>query len=150
MNNARRLSACSVFEGKIVVSGGYYNVSLNTVEAYDHAGDTWENMPNMIDEREGHKSVAVNHKLFVIGGFNTNNCEAFDSNTHEFTLIKKPTSVSGFSLYEPNEVVTIGSKIFVFQNNSKVITYDFEKNKWSKSLCEATKYIEYFSLLKMM
>ena len=42
MNNARKSSASSVFEGRIVVSGGKHNfVRLNTVEVYDHVGDTW-------------------------------------------------------------------------------------------------------------
>ena len=68
MKNSRRLSACSVFEGRVVVSGGYSNDSINTVEAYDHVGNTWESMPNMIYKRGAHKSVAVKNKLFIFGG----------------------------------------------------------------------------------
>ena len=59
MKNVRSHSACSVYEGRIVVSGGSNN---NTVED-DHIGDTWENMPNMINRRDGHKSVK--NKFFV-------------------------------------------------------------------------------------
>ena len=51
MNMARRVSASSVFEERIFVSGGRnFNGEFNTVEAYDHVGDTWEKMPNMINE----------------------------------------------------------------------------------------------------
>ena len=39
MNDRRKQSASSVFEGRIIVSGGYNNGSLNTVEAYDHVGN---------------------------------------------------------------------------------------------------------------
>ena len=61
----------TVFEGKIVVTGRKNDdVTLNTVEAYDHVVNTWSRMPNMIKERYGHKSVAVKNKLFAICGFN--------------------------------------------------------------------------------
>ena len=48
-NVARENSSCAVFEGRIVVSGGYNNNKglLNTVEAYDHIDDSWKYMPNM-------------------------------------------------------------------------------------------------------
>ena len=36
MNELRCNPSCTVFEGKIVVSGGFYNGTLDTVEAYDH------------------------------------------------------------------------------------------------------------------
>ena len=67
MNTARDLSACSVFEGRIIISGGRFHDILNTVEAYDHVGNSWENIVNMVIERCGHKSVAVKNKLFAIG-----------------------------------------------------------------------------------
>ena len=149
MINERRFSACSVFEGRIVVTGGYFNGRLNTVEAYDHIGDTWENMPNMINIRFGHISVAVNNKLFIIGGLSTNNCEVFDSITNNFTLLKQPTLASGFDLYEPFGAITIGSKIMIFKNNSDVKTYDFENNEWSVKACKATKGLKCFSCIKI-
>ena len=141
MINPRRLSASSVFEGRIFVSGGWFNNRLNTVEAYDHVRNTWENMPNMINVRFCHKSVAVKNKLFVISGINTNSCELFDSTTNKFTLLKQPTQATGFYLYSPSEVITIGSKIFVFRRKGIMIVYDFEKDEWSEKLCEATKNI---------
>ena len=147
MNDARRHSACSVFEGRVVVSGGNNYHRLNTVEAYDHIGDTWENMPNMIIERSSHKSVAVKKKLFVIGGNITNECEVFDSTSNRFSWLKKPTS--GFNLYDLSDVITIGSKILLFIENCNVIIYDFENNEWSVKTCEATRNLKYFSCVKV-
>ena len=139
MNSARSHLACSVFEGRIVVSGGYNREILNTVEAYDHVGDTWENLPNMIIGRDGHKSVAVKNKLFVMGGFFKNSCEVFDSTNFIFTLFKQPKLDSKFYLRNPSEVITIGSKLFCLKRNIKI--YDLENDEWSEKPCEATKNI---------
>ena len=91
MSQPRTYTACSVFEGRIVVSGGFnINGSLRTVEVYDHIADTWSKMPNMVKDKFGHKSVAVKNKLFVVGGINTISFEVFDSHTDKFTLLKEP------------------------------------------------------------
>ena len=150
MNTAKKTFACSVFEGRVVASGGmnHNNDRLNTVEAYDHVGDTWETLPSMIDERRGHKSTAVKNKLSVVGGIFTSNCEVFDSTANKFAILEQPTSFSWFILYEPFGVITVGNKLYVFQRNSDAKTYDFENNEWSVKTCEATEYLKYFSVLK--
>ena len=48
MNEPRCNFSSAVFEGKIVVSGGFNNETLNTVESYDHVAKSWTNMPNMV------------------------------------------------------------------------------------------------------
>ena len=149
MMHARSISACSVFEGRIVVSGGINSERLNTVEAYDHVGDKWENMPNMINGRFCHKSIPVKNKFFVVGGFDTNDCEVFDSTTNKFTVLKQATLASRYDLYESFGLNNIGSMIFIFKDNSNVITYDFENNKWSVKACKATKNIRFFSCVKI-
>ena len=149
MNDRRKQSASSVFEGRIIVSGGYNNGSLNTVEAYDHVGDTWENMANMVKERFGHKSVAVKNKLFVIGGFVKSDCEVFDSTTNKFTLLKQPTVAPKYFLRQPSGAFTFGSKIFVLRNEGSVIIYDFENDEWSEKTCKATTGIWHFSCAKL-
>ena len=151
MIHLRTSSGCSVFEGRIVVTGGSTRgMPLKTVEAYDHVGNTWSRMPNMVKERYGHKSVAVKNKLFVIGGLCTNNCEVFDLTTNEFTLLKQPSSIF---LHGPIEVITIGSKIFVFRKCSlskgSLKVYDFETNEWSMKTCGATKDKALFSCVKI-
>ena len=45
-------AACTVFEGKIVVTGGKNKLSiLKSVEAYDYHEDKWTYLPDMIEER---------------------------------------------------------------------------------------------------
>ena len=48
-NVARENSSYAVFEGRIVVTGGYNDNEglLNSVEAYDHIDYSWKYMPNM-------------------------------------------------------------------------------------------------------
>ena len=102
-------------------------------------------MPNMINDRYGHKSIAVKNKLFVIGGFLKKDCEVFDSTTNKFTLLKQPTSAFGYNCKDPSGVITIGSKLFVFRNNSNVIIYDYNNDEWSEKICEAIKKLSLFS-----
>ena len=143
MNDTRKHSASSIFEGRIIVSGGNNNFGrLKTVEAYDHVGDTWENMPNMVNERICHKSVAVKNKFFVICGYDRNSCEVFDSTTNKFTLIKQPTLVD---FTEPYGVITNSNNLLMFRENCNVTIYDFEKDEWAVKTCEATRNIRYFS-----
>ena len=152
MNNARSYLACSVFEGRIVVSDEINNGTLNTVEGYDHVGDAWENMSNLINGRFCHKSVAVKNKLFVIGGY-INKCEVFDSITNKFTLLKQPTLDSTSDYLQifrlPPGVISNENEIFVFSNNRKVLTYNFENDKWSVKSCESTKDIRLFSFVEI-
>ena len=68
MNQLRSDASCVVFEGRIVVSGGWSNVNFNTVEAYDPLADTWSPMPSMIERRYRHTSTAMRNKLFIVGG----------------------------------------------------------------------------------
>ena len=147
MNNARRHLACSVFGGRVVVSGGRNSFGrLKTVEAYDPVGDTWENIPNMVNERICHKSVAVKNKLFVIGGYDRNSCEVFDSTTNKFTLIKQPTLVD---LTEPYGVITNSNNLLMFRENCNVTIYDFEKDEWAVKTCEATRNMRRFSFIAL-
>ena len=150
MNEARAEAACAVFEGKVVVSGGYNNDgSLNTVEAYDHVGDAWSYLPNMINARFRHKSVSIKNKLFIIGGSSTT-CEMFDSRCNKFVLLK-PLPVSYInSLDRVNEVITIGSKLVVFGNEcERVIYYDAENDAWSEETCGITNNLGSYSCTKV-
>ena len=90
INQARFNASCAVFEGKVVVSGGYNDdhTRLNSVEAYDHVDDSWSCIPNMIETRFVHKSVAIRNKLYIVGGWTTRSCEVFDSCCNKFVLVK--------------------------------------------------------------
>ena len=49
-----------------------------------------------------------------------------------------------------NQAISIGSKIFAFQHDSKsIFCYDVDEDEWTKESCEATKNIEYFSCVKL-
>ena len=65
MNDARWDAACTVFQGRVAVSGGFnFNNQhgLNTVGAYDHVADAWSYLPNMIHRRRNHGCTAVNRR----------------------------------------------------------------------------------------
>ena len=88
LNKARSAAACTVFEGRIVVSGGHHNDDENnSVEAYDYYGNKWNFLPNMIRERSEHSAVSMGNKMFVIGGYKTDTCEVFNSIDKNFTSI---------------------------------------------------------------
>ena len=104
MLEGRENAACTVFEGKIVVSGGcskrylhvtpmsrcvavrnYYDEKLlKTTEAYDYHEKKLPAFPRMLLRRANHTAVSISKKIFVIGGYfnhSSNNCEVFDSVT---------------------------------------------------------------------
>ena len=71
MNKERENVACTVFAGKIVISGGHsdeYWVGYESVEAYNHHEDKWIFLPDMQFGRRGHSAVSMGNKMFVIGG----------------------------------------------------------------------------------
>ena len=68
MNIRRHGADCTVFEDKIVVSGGYNDISYKSVEVYDHQENKWNYLPDMIHSRVHHSSASLGNKLFVILG----------------------------------------------------------------------------------
>ena len=79
-------TACSVFEGKIVVTGGSsYSAYLESVEAFDHQRNKWTVLADMIKRRVNHSSVTIGNKLFVIGGNEKKNSEVYDIVSRKFT-----------------------------------------------------------------
>ena len=153
MHDSRMSAACAVYDRKIVVSGGKYRRmydvrTSNTVEAYDVAADEWKRMPSMIEKRYDHKLVVVRDKLFVIGWlFKRTMCEYFDKASNMFVALQTP---SWFFTHHINEVLSIGTEIFIFQSSSTdVVVYDVEKNTWTKKTCEAIKGISLYSCVKI-
>ena len=150
METAKRYSACAVFEGNIVVSGGSnFGRRLNTVEAYDHVANEWTSMPHMIKERSGHKSVAIKNKLYVFGGF-TKTSEVYDSTCKKFVLLKSPDDRFTRHLDFPRAVLSIGKKLVVIQKrtNSSLI-YDEENDTWSEESFEVSRNLSAFSIAKV-
>ena len=134
MNKRRKAASCTVFEGKIVVSGGF---SLNTVESYDFYANKWTYLPSMIEYRSFHASVSMGNKLFVIGGWSESSCEVFDSFTRKFTYIQSINQVDKFYDFRP-ECVSTCNGFVVFDvsenrgvnNEIEIYLYDIESNKF--------------------
>ena len=150
MSETRTSPACTVFEGKVVVSGGSNNLDgTKTVEAYNHIADKWSYMPNMIERRRGHSSVAIKNKLFVIGSCNNNKtetCEVFDSNSKTFMYLKKKPTPSTFSLDRATKSFSIGNKIIILRSWSPTaLCYDVEKDEFSEEPFEVSKGLNGFS-----
>ena len=128
MNEVKQYAACVVFEGRIVVSGGMCTSwnDLNTVESYDVIADEWSSMPNMINGHSLHELVVVKNKLFVIGR-GVDECEVFDTNCKKFVSLKP----QGTSFNYLNNVIAVGSKLFVLQNEKQLVwCYDVDKDNW--------------------
>ena len=151
METARERSACAVFEGKIVVSGGSnFGRPLSTVEAYDHVANEWTNMPYMVEERCRHKSVAIKNKLYMFGGF-TKASEVYDSTCEKFVSLKYPDKwFSYFNFHYPLAVISIGKKLIVFQKTTSTsLIYDVENDTWSEEPCEVSRNLSSFSCVKV-
>ena len=150
MNEPRQQPASTIFQGRVVVSGGYVNDNdpdaLNTVEAYDHVANTWLYMPNMVYGRYFHRLVAVRNKLFVFGG--RTESEVFDSTVNNFVLLKPTSSLLG--LEDISGAFAVGSRIFIFKGNSaELVSFDFVKNEWKEQSFEVTKHIKWYYCLKL-
>ena len=135
MCETRSLAASAIFEGRVVVLGGCNNAgSLNTVEEY--TSDTWSSMPNMIERRQGHSSVAVKNKLYVIGNYFHNLkavCEVFDSVFNKFVALKNIPKKFVDSQFDSTETFSIGRKLIIIKSNSRAaLIYDELKDEWSK------------------
>ena len=149
-------AACAVFEGRIVVSGGwYYDNDIKTVEAYDHVADAWVFMPDMNEDRCHHKSVAIRNKLFVIGGGHWSRgltCEVFDSTCNKFAYLKQFPDLERFKL--PQWAFAFGSEIVLYYEKAKnrksmTLAYDVESNEWLEKSYEVLENITCYSYAKL-
>ena len=149
MNDSRMFAACTVFEGRVVVSGGFHNMEgLRTVEAYDHIANEWSYMPSMINESCGHDIIAISNKLFAIGcGQNRTFCEVYDTISGRFVVLNMLPRLFGGTYCTST---SIGKKVMVFINRSKkVAIYDVDKNEWSAESFKVTKNTSDFHCLKI-
>ena len=150
MKTARNRSACAVFEEKIVVSGwSSFGRRLNTVEAYDHVANEWTNMPNMIEERNYHKSTAIKSKLYMFGDI-TITSEVYDSTCEKFVLLKSPNDRFTRHLESPLAAISIGNKIIVFiMKKGTSSVYDTENDTWSEEPFEVGRNLFRYSCAKV-
>jgi N-acetylneuraminic acid mutarotase len=92
MNQARRLHATAVLDGKLFVFGGYINrMSLSGVECLDlETGQRYE-MPPMSAPRRNHGAAVLKGKIYVAGGYPLSRVgtlvESFDLDTNQLTAV---------------------------------------------------------------
>ena len=153
---ARFRSACAVFLGRVVVSGGLipgihpvlrvpYNGDTDAVEVCE--GDRWSEMPRLVERNRDHGMVAVKNKLFVIG----DELEVFDDSSEKFVLMRNPPH-SLYNLYQQQNfvgAVSMANKIFVLRKNEQVVLYDVDKEEWFEMNFEAAIYIKFGCCLKL-
>ena len=129
---ARSSAACTAFEGRIIVGGGFNGGDLNTVEAYDHIADEWSRMPSMTRRTSAHHLVAARNKLFSIGKW-YRDFDVYDSTCKKFVRIQPSPHwfICG--------AVTVKNKVLAFHgDSSKFSSYDVDKEEWSTESCIPT------------
>ena len=138
MNKSRCNAACSVFQGKIAVTGGWYcnGMTLDSAEAFDHVAEEWTFMPRMVCKRRGHGSVAIRNRLFLVGGYKQQSVEFYDSVGGTFTFVQNSVLrsfiMSGRSLFFHQKTVCVGERIYVFANDKPMAAfYDINEEKWT-------------------
>lgn len=144
MNDFRQNAACTVFQGKIVLTGGWdgdKRIGLSSVEAYDCYENKWDLLPCMINKRSLHGSVCMGNKLFVIGGNYNATCEVFDSSSMKFSSIKQLERNCYYSV----SAVSVGGKILIFCSydrggKGRVYTYFVDGNELH---CEGNYFLEF-------
>jgi N-acetylneuraminic acid mutarotase len=104
MPTARMEHAACVIDGRIYVSGGYedwdtYTPTLSSVEVYDPATDTWVQSSDMPWARNGHTASAVDGKMYIIGGHNTETFKLFDEGKIDEDEVVK--LLSTVDVYDP-------------------------------------------------
>ena len=148
MYDVRSYSACAVFQGNIVVAGGFDASQrfLDTVESYDVFADKWTTMPSMIHGKCRPSLAVVKNKLFAIGhgaDHTTSHCEVLDNERNQFVVLAR------FRIRFDN-AISVGNKILVF--NSKrpyVLFYDVDKNESFEEPFETTRSLVTFSSVKI-
>ena len=71
MPQGRSRHGAAAIGGKIYVTGGINQESLNSVCVYDPQADAWTQLASMSLPRQLHASTAVGGKLYVLGGLGT-------------------------------------------------------------------------------
>ena len=120
MKESRGDMSSTVFQGKVVVTGGYIDRRfssgfLKSVEAYCLHENKWTQFPDMLQKRSDHGTVSIGNKMFVISRYLSNSCEVFDSITNKFTFLKTNPHVNNVDCYPLKTfAITVGYKIHVF------------------------------------
>ena len=146
MNFARYRSACVVFRGKVLVSGGVSGSGIvKSVESYDVFSDKWSPMPDMMHARKDHSLIVSNNKLFVVGNCRRTPCEVYD-NTFEQFYNNDLIVDNDFSI---NKVLCFGKKIYLFPHEDSMWCYDIDKDENLKNIETETYFFRNYSCVKV-
>ena len=151
MREAKDDASCSVFEGKLVVSGGFadYQEGIKTVEAYDHVANTWTYMPDLVDGRYQHRSCAMKNKLYIISG-SAHSLEVYSSYCNKFELLKPPKNSLNCICGIADGAVLVGNKIvLLFGGSKRCLIYNVETADWSEESVQLLENIYYVSTVKL-
>ena len=134
MNEIRYRAACTVYEGKIVVTGG----CSKSVESYDYNDNKWTYLPDMIDVRLNHALVSMGNKMFVIGGFlRRSTCEIFESCSRKFCYIRTRSEINNIASFKgacvSNQFIVFGE--VMGKRQTKVFIFDVKANQWKNIDC---------------
>ena len=148
MKTPRNFFGCTVFQERIIASGGYDGRKyLKTVEAYDTGSNTWSDVQSMNEARVCHGLVAIKNKLFAVGGaYVAKSCEVFDASSNKYVVLKQPPKNVQISLASSNQqtAFAIGDKIFIFEEekpSKMAAVYCVDKDEWFVQSLDSAKQI---------
>ena len=137
LNKERCSSGCTVFEGKIVATGGHnYSGRIKSVESYDHYENKWISLSDMVEWKIKHSAVNMGNKLLVIDGerCSTSN-EVYDNISRKFIVLNLERNCTQRGVLS-RKSLGISNKIYIFCSytfNYKIVmyVYNVDKNKWN-------------------
>ena len=137
LQTKRSNSACTVFEGKVVVTGGFtlnverslsYHEALKSVESYDHHDNKWTCLSDLNTAKSYHISFSMGSKLFVIDSGYLSHYEVYDKFSRKFTM---------FTFNIPRaklryiEAFGVNDDIFIFDFELNLYLYNINKKSWT-------------------
>ena len=134
LQTERSNTACTVFEGKVVVTGGLNVEELRSVESYDYYGNEWKFLSNMITANSNHSAISMGIKMFVIGVGNLARSEVYDNISRTFTEFNFKQLTSQFSSY-CFKALGVSNKLMVFADvdacyDLELHVYNIDEEKW--------------------
>jgi len=126
-----------VFQNQIIVTGGYDNVSVPSVEVYFSEMNEWEQFSSMQICRSGHALVVCKGSLYAIGGKNNSggfeaSVEKLESLDENWKFVAPMNSARGFFTAVNNLgfIFTLGGHSVEKQIMARVEKYDPSVNQW--------------------
>jgi len=131
--NREQSSSVSI-NGKIYIFGGYNSknsTGLKDLWAYDTNDEWWYRCSDYSNNRYGHSGVAIDDKLYFIGGASTTDNAIYNTTTNTWSL----GNALPQARYLPT-ITAVGSDIFVYGGTTNATNtmykYDTIANSWTQ------------------